>query len=127
MEQICGFILASEELRFASEDRAKRYAWIERIIIEQRYAGQGKVARGPLRRYIEKMTGLRRAQVSRLIRSYMASGRVRVAAYARHRFALRYTLADIELPAAVDEAQETLSGSATRAILKREFHVDGKR
>ena len=29
--------------------------------------------------------------------------------------------------AAVDEAQETLSGSATRAILKREFHVDGKR
>ena len=127
LEQIRGFILASEELRFASEDRLQRYAWVERVLIEQQYASLGKVARGLLRRYIEKMTGLSRAQVTRLIASYTACGQVRVATYVRHRFAPRYTRADIELLASVDEAHETLSGPATRSILKREFEVYGKR
>jgi transposase InsO family protein len=127
LEQIRCFIAASEELRFASENRVQRYEWVERVLIEQQYAGQDKAARGLLRRYIEKMTGLSRAQVSRLIQSYTASGRVRVAEYRRHRFAPRYRQADIELLARVDEAHETLSGPATRAILKREFEVYGKR
>jgi hypothetical protein len=35
LEQIRGFIAASEELRFASEDRAQRYAWVERVLVEQ--------------------------------------------------------------------------------------------
>lgn len=126
LEQIRCFISASEELRFASENRVQRYEWVERVLIEQQYAGQDKAARGLLRRYLEKMTGLSRAQVSRLIHRYMACGRVRVAEYRRHRFAPRYRRADIELLASVDEAHETLSGPATQAILKREFEVYGK-
>ena len=126
LEQIRGFIVASEELRFESDNRVQRYAWVERVLIEQQYVSQGKVARGLLRRYIEKMTGLSRAQVSRLIASYTASGWVRAAEYRRHRFAPRYTRADIELLASVDEAHETLSGPATQSILKREFEVYGK-
>jgi transposase InsO family protein len=126
LEQIRCFIAASEELRFASENRVQRYAWVERVLVEQQYASQGKAARGLLRRYIEKMTGLSRAQVSRLIAGYTASGRVRVAEYRRHRFAPRYTRADVELLASVDEAHETLSGPATQAILRREFEVYGK-
>jgi len=51
---------------------------------------------------------------------------VRIAAYRRRRFPPRYTGADVELLATVDEAHETLSGPATRAILKREFEVYGK-
>jgi transposase InsO family protein len=76
-----------------------------------------------VRRYIEKMTGLSRAQVTRLIAGYTASGRVRVTVYRRRRFAQLYTRSDIELLASVDEAHETLSGPATRRILEREFDV----
>ena len=126
LEQIRGFIAASEELRFEGESRSELYHWVERVLIEQQYASQGKVARGLLHRYIEKMTGLSRAQVTRLIASYTASGRVRVVEYRRHRFAPRYTRSDVELLGAVDEAHETLSGPATRSILKREFEVYGK-
>jgi hypothetical protein len=50
-----------------------------------------------LRRYVEKMTGLSRAQVTRLIQRYTSSGRVEATVYRRHRFAPRYTRADIEL------------------------------
>ena len=51
------------------------------------------------------------------------SGELQPRAYRRHRFPQRYTRADIELLAAVDEAHETLSGPATRRILEREYHA----
>jgi hypothetical protein len=96
------------------------YGWAERVLVQQQYAQQGKAARGLAPRYIEKMSGLSRAQVTRLIALYTASGRVRVTVYRRRRFAQLYTRADIELPASVDEARETLSGPAARRILERE-------
>jgi transposase InsO family protein len=68
-----------------------------------------------------KMTGLSRAQLTRLISSYRNQGAVEAKAYRRHRFASRYTAADIELLAVVDEAHETLSGPATRKVLYREY------
>jgi hypothetical protein len=73
-----------------------------------------------------KMTRLSRAQITRLIGRYVASGRVRATVYRRHRFVQRYCRADIELLAAIDEAHETLSGSATRRILEREYQQYGK-
>jgi hypothetical protein len=60
---------------------------------------------------------LSRAQVTRLIARYTANGRVQPTVYRRRRFPQRYTRADIELLASVDEAHETLSGPATRRIL----------
>jgi len=81
------------------------------------------VARGLLRRYIERITGRSRAQVTRLVACYTATGRVQPTVYQRRRFAERYTRADIELLARVDEAHETLSGPATRRILEREFEI----
>jgi len=94
---------------------------VEQVLIVQGYAQQGRQSRGLLRRYIEKMTGLSRAQVTRLIARYTASGRVRVTVYKRRRFAELYTRADVELLASVDEAHETLGGPATRRILEREY------
>jgi len=56
----------------------------------------------------------------------VATGQVRVKSGRRHRFPQRYTRADIELLAKVDEAHEGLSGPATRRILQREFRLYGK-
>jgi transposase InsO family protein len=121
LEAIGRFVGASEEIRFEGENRQQVYAWVEQVLVQQQFAQQGKAARGLVRRYIEKMTGLSRAQVTRLIAGYMASGRVRMTVYRRRRFPQRYTRADIELLAAVDEAHERLSGPATRRILEREL------
>jgi hypothetical protein len=64
--------------------------------------------------------------VTRLIARYRASGALQPAHDRRHRFPQRYTRADIELLATVDEAHETLSGPATRRILEREYQDYGK-
>ena len=127
LEQIEKFLLATEEVRFEASTRAEVYAWVERLLCQQEYARQGRMARGLLRRYIGKMTGLSRAQITRLVARYRATGQVRVETGRRHRFPTRYTRADIELLAQVDEAHETLSGPATRRILQRELHEYGKR
>ena len=126
LEGIRRFVAASEEIRFESADRRQVYAWVEGLLVRQQYAQQAKAARGLLRRYIEKMTGLSRAQVTRLIARYAASGRVEPTVYRRRRFPERFTRADIALLASVDEAHETLSGPATRRILEREVTLYGR-
>jgi transposase InsO family protein len=123
LEAIGRFVTASEDIRFEGKNRKQVYGWVEQVLVQREYGRQGKAERGLVRRYIEKLTGLSRAQVTRLIACYTASGRVQVTVYRRRRFAERYTRADIELLAAVDEAHETLSGPATRRILERELEV----
>jgi transposase InsO family protein len=126
LEAMCRFVEASEEIRFESKSRQQVYGWVERVLIQQEYAQRGKAVRGQVRRYIEKMTGMSRAQATRLIGRYTASGQVRPTVYRRRCFPQRYTRADIELLASVDEAHETLSGPATRRILEREHQLYGK-
>jgi transposase InsO family protein len=126
LEAMGRFVEASEDIRFSSANRQQLYGWLERVLVQQEYVLQGKSARGLVRRYIEKMTGLSRAQVTRLIARYTATGGVRPTVYRRRRFPQRFTRADIELLASVDEAHETLSGPATRRILEREVELYGK-
>lgn len=125
LEQIQAFLKASEEFRFEASKRKEIYEWVTRTLVEQEYSGQAREAKGVLRQYLGKMTGLSRAQVTRLIGRYHESGMVKERGYRRHRFVRRYTSADIEVLAGVDEAHETLSGPATQKILYREFHDYG--
>ena len=126
LQEIEKFLLAAQEVRFEASQREEVYGWIERLLCQQEYVRQGRRARGLLRRYIGKMTGLSRAQLTRLVGRYMATGQVGKKATRRHRFPRHYTSADIELLARVDEAHESLSGPATRRILQREFQEYGK-
>ena len=122
LEQIRALVEASGGVRFQSQDRGELYEWVSRTLRQQDYGRLKRGGKGLVRRYIAKMTGLSRAQTARLIRSYQQGGEVKPRAYRRHRFANRYTRADIEVLAAVDEAHETLSGPATQKILQREWH-----
>ncbi len=126
LQEIEKFLLAAQEVRFEASQREEVYGWIERLLCQQEYVRQGRRARGLLRRYIGKMTGLSRAQLTRLVGRYVATGQVGKKATRRHRFPRHYTSADIELLARVDEAHESLSGPATRRILQREFQEYGK-
>jgi transposase InsO family protein len=124
--EVEAFLSASESVGFAGEGRAEIYRWCEALLCHHEYGTQKRRARGLIRAYMERMTGLSRAQCARLIARYQKSGRIAVRRGKRHTFARRYTAADVAALARVDEAHERLSGPATRAILKREFEVYGK-
>jgi transposase InsO family protein len=122
LEQIRAFVEGSEGIQFEAKHQAEIYAWVERTLREQGYGSLARSGKGLVKRYVSKMTGLSRAQITRLVGRYVSEGGVKVKRGRRHRFAGRYVKADIELLAGVDEAHDTLSGPATQKILHREFH-----
>jgi transposase InsO family protein len=126
LEQVRAFLEASGQMRFRAHNRRELYGWVDQTLRQQDYSRLPRASKGLVRRYVAKMTGLSRAQVTRLIGGYQQGGQVRPRAYRRHRFPQRYTRADIELLAVVDEAHETLSGPATQKILQRALHDFGE-
>jgi hypothetical protein len=126
LEQIRAFLAGSGEVRFAGQRREAVYFWTEQTLVRHRYTALKRREKGLLRRYVARMTGLSRAQVTRLIASYIDSGRVKAAVYQRTKFATRYTKSDVELLAYVDKSHANLSGPATKRILEREFSDYGQ-
>ena len=126
LEQIRAFLEASQEAHFEGQSKREVYAWVTRTLQQHGYNGQKRSGKGLLRRYIAKMTGLSRAQSTRLIGQYAECCEVKEKVYRRHRFASRFDRTDIELLAAVDEAHETVNGHATKQILRREFEEYGR-
>jgi len=120
------FLLASESVGFAGQSRGAIYRWVERLLCHQEYGTQRRRAKGLIKAYMERMTGLSRAQCTRLIGVYNKTGGVSVPSSRRRRFPRRYTAEDVALLAGVDRAHDRLSGPATRHILKREYEVYGK-
>ena len=112
-------------MEFSGQRREEIYHWVEKTLVRHEYASLDRPGKG-LRRYLGRMTGFSRAQVTRLIAGYRKTGRVKAAAYQRTKFATRYTAADVELLAYVDQAHGNLSGPATRRILECEYCAYGQ-
>jgi transposase InsO family protein len=125
LEEIRAFLRASDELGFEAQNREEVYGWVNQILRQQRYQDLDRTGRGVVRLYVAKMTGLSRAQVTRLITRYLQGEEVKPKLYRRRRFPSLYTAADAELLAQVDEAHETLSGPATQKVLQREWYEFG--
>jgi transposase InsO family protein len=126
LAQIRELVAANTAVRFVGQRREEVYEWVERTLVRHEYAGLRKPEKGLLRLYVAKMTGLSRAQVTRLIGGYQRSGRVTAAHSQRTRFPSIYTAADLNLLAYVDRAHGNLSGPATRRILEREYNEYGQ-
>ena len=125
IKQIKEFLSGSEALSFAGISVQERYEWIQTVLMRFKYGRLRRAEKGVIRRYIEKVSGYSRAQVSRLIQKYNERGRLTKAQYNRHRFPTRYTPADIALLARTDELHDYLSGPATKKIMERECEVYG--
>ena len=126
LEQIRAFLESSAEVEFEGKTREENYEFVSQVLREQGYEKLKKESKGLVKRYLTKMTGMSREQLTRLVGQYLDGEPVQVRRYRRQRFATRYTKADMELLAQTDEAHETLSGPATQAILRREYVVFGK-
>jgi hypothetical protein len=122
LDQIQAFLDASGEVRFQARDRSELYGWVGRTLRQHDYSELPRSAKGLLRRYVAKMTGLSRAQTARLIGAYRKGPDLKPKVYRRRRFPARYTPADLELLAVVDDAHENLSGPATQKLLQRALH-----
>lgn len=120
---LAAFMESSKDLHMEALDRPSAYSWIAVTLQHFTYYKLNKQHKGLVTRYVCHMTGYSPAQTKRLIAQWVRHGRIHVAPYKRTVFATRYTLEDIALLAAVDNAHDRLSGPATKKILEREYQL----
>jgi len=125
LEQVRGFLEGSEAVEFRGLTAQEKYNWIEEVLIRFRYHRLKRAEKGLIRRYIEKVTGYSRSQVSRLIAEYKRTGQLRRIEYRRHRFPRKYAPSEVGLLARTDELHGWLSGPATKKIMEREYEAYG--
>ncbi len=126
LEQMKALLESSRAVRFSIEGREAVYGLLARVLKNQHYAEQSREQRGIVRRFLVKVSGWSRAQITRLIRQWMQTRTIQAKRPARRRFPTRYTAEDAVLLAEVDAAHEELSGPAVRRILRREHEVFGR-
>ncbi len=119
------FVANNRHVHCAAVEKEAVYGFVERVLKVQRYRRLSKGQRGTVRRFLAKISGSSRAQLTRLIQRWMDTRRIERKPAQRPRFPRRYTAADIALLAEVDAAHEDLSGPATRHLLRREWEAYG--
>ena len=67
LEQMQAFLTGNEEVGFQAPNPMELYEWTRKTLCAQDYASLRRSGKGLVKRYIEKVTGLSRAQVTRLI------------------------------------------------------------
>ena len=127
VEQMREVLAGTQAVQFAvAQDDTGRYRWIEEVLRRIRYRGLPRASRGVVLQYLQRLSGYRRAQVTRLVSRWSAGQRLvkRYRAPAQA-FARHYTPGDVALLAEVDRTLDTLSGPATACVLRRQRDVFG--
>ena len=125
LEQIQAFMEGNEGVEWSAPERSEIYGWTKQILIEHEYHLLGREGKGLIRCLIAKVTGRSRAQSTRMIGQYLATGEVGSSRGKGRLFKGKYTGGDIALLAKVDQAHGQMSGPATRAILMRGYYEFG--
>ena len=88
LDQVREFLAGSRPLDLQPQTRAEAYAFVAETLQRFDYSRQGKADKGLIRRFLNKVTGLSRAQVTRLLHQHAYSGpnRSLIPAEIDHRF-----------------------------------------
>lgn len=108
-------------IHFKSVSKKDRDEWIQKVIMDHKYLKCSRSDKGMLRRYIRRMTGISKSQLTRLIAKYRKRGTLKPREYIRNKFEKIYTMGDIEVLADLDNAHECLAGPATITIMQEDY------
>lgn len=127
LDEMQEFVKSNRQVVYAAEERDSAYGLIERVLKGQQYRRLSKGPKGIVRSFLSKVTGLSRAQVTRLIHRWEELRRIERKPARRPEFPRRYSSADVATLAEVDAAHEDLSGPAVRYLCQRAWTVFGDR
>jgi hypothetical protein len=124
LDDLRGFLAGSQAVEIHTPNREAAYGFIAQTLSRFGYARLGKGDKGLMRAYLAKVTGLSRAQLTRLVRRHQGGERLKDRRGSPAQpFARRYTPEDIRLLAEVDALHGNLSGPATRKLCERAWEV----
>ncbi len=103
--------------------KTERYDFIRKTLVKFDYMRLPKKDKGVVIRYLIKMTGYSRQQLTRLIQKYTKTGKINWAPCRTNGFEKKYSHQDIALLAKTDELHNTPCGHAVKKICERAFSV----
>jgi hypothetical protein len=126
LAQIKSFLSETEAVEFNKKSQKEDYTWIEDTLRRFSYVILSKKEKGLIRRYLMKITGYSRVQLTRQIAQYRKTGQVRIKEYERHKFQKKYTNQDIQLLAKTARLHDSPNGAALKKTLERMVRKYGK-
>ena len=127
IDQLSAFIDGAQPVAFeVLSDKDERYRWLQHSLMKFRYMTLNKHDKGVLIRYLMKVSGYSRSQLTRLLRQYRETGRVVRRQRTTNGFSRRFTAADIRLLAAMDERHNTPNGFTMKKLCERACQVFGQ-
>lgn len=126
LAQIRAFVDGTVAVEFAVA-LEERYGFVARTVRRFDYAGLKRAEKAVVLRFLERVSGYSRQQLTRLVKRGCERGQL-IKGYrgSRTSFARTYTRADVLLLAHTDNLHGTLSGLATKKLMERAFELFGE-
>ena len=102
-------------------NKTESYQFIRKTLVKFHYLTLSKKDKGIVIRYLLKMTGYSRQQLTRLIQQYAKTGKVNWTPCRHNGFAKKYTDNDILLLAKTDELHNTPCGHSVKKLCERAY------
>jgi transposase InsO family protein len=124
LDQLRAFVQGTVALGF-SVAANERYDFVARTVRRFGYARLKRADKGVVLRFLERVSGYSRQQLTRLVLRAGAAPLVKRYRASRSSFARHYTETDVRLLAEIDTLHGTLSGPATKKLMERARQVFG--
>lgn len=126
LEQVRAFLDGTACVDFTVPSAPERRGWIESTLVRFDYHRLRKADKGLVMRYLCRITGYSRQQLTRLITQHRKSGAIQDRRRAPARpFATRYTAEDKRALAEIDALHGQLAGPATKKLCERALEQFG--
>ncbi|MCH8101025.1 MAG: transposase family protein [Proteobacteria bacterium] len=127
IDQLTDFLSGTQAVVFSViSDKDACYRWIQGELVKFRYRQLSRHGKGVVIRYLMKISGYSRQQLTRLIAQYRKNGRLQRRQRTVSGFKQKYTQQDIRLLAAMDERHDTPCGPAVKKLCERACEVFGQ-
>lgn len=127
IEQMQAFLEGTQPIAFAMPDnKGQRYLFVEMVLKRFHYTRLKRKDKGVLIRFLQKITGYSRQQLTRMIQRYRDTGQLKRFQRTTAGFAQRYTQEDIRLLAQLDQRHDTPNGARVKKLCERAYEVFGE-
>jgi len=126
IEALEDFLQGNQAIAFAVlGDKNERYQVIQSMLVRLGYITLSKLHKGVVIRFLVKITGYSRQQITRLIKKYVQTGHVRWRPARNNGFQKKYQREDTLLIAGMDDLHNKPCGQATKKLCERAVKVYG--
>lgn len=127
VDQLREFLSGTRAVAFSViSDKDECYRWLQGELARFRYLKRSREDKGVIMRYLIKVSGYSRQQLTRLIAQYRQTGRLQRRQRTVAGFKTRYSPTDVSLLAAMDKRHDTPCGPKVKKLCERACTLFGQ-